>query len=304
MRRFRDILFVPLTERTEAPVALDEAFRLAAANGARLTLHGDVAEPPLLQQAVGLGDGGPDVTTLLVAEMRDRLRAWVAAMDPGDVPIEVDVAVGHRPLEVVRKVREGGHDLVIVAADGSEESAADVRRILRVCPCPVWVLRPPFGGRRVLAAVDPDHAPELNRLILELGRSQAHQHGGELHVVHAWEPHGAGVLADCGHPSASATNLSLRAVDIERAHRVALEEVLCEAGLVLDRNVHFVDGRPVRAITGLIDLYRIDLLVMGSVGRSSRVGVDVGSTAEQVLAEVDRSVLVVKPPGFDAPVRV
>ena len=64
-----------------------------------------------------------------------------------------------------------------------------------------------------------------------------------------------------------------------------------------------MDGSPVTAINGLIYLYRIQLLVMGSVGRSGIDGLIVGNTAEQVLGKVNCSLLVVKPPDFASPVQ-
>jgi len=47
----------------------------------------------------------------------------------------------------------------------------------------------------------------------------------------------------------------------------------------------------------------VDLIVMGTVGRTGIPGLFIGNTAETVLRQVDCSVLTVKPWGFVTPVR-
>jgi nucleotide-binding universal stress UspA family protein len=51
-----------------------------------------------------------------------------------------------------------------------------------------------------------------------------------------------------------------------------------------------------------ITLSRIDVVVMGTVARTGVAGLVMGNTAERVLQRLYRSVLTVKPPGFDCPV--
>ena len=47
----------------------------------------------------------------------------------------------------------------------------------------------------------------------------------------------------------------------------------------------------------------IDLIVMGTAGRSGVAGFFIGNTAEDMLQSVHCAVLVVKPPGFITPIR-
>jgi len=66
-------------------------------------------------------------------------------------------------------------------------------RLMRECPCAVWVVK--SRGRndyaRVLAAVDPvpddEEAENLNIKIMDLAISQARLNNSELHLVHAWK---------------------------------------------------------------------------------------------------------------------
>lgn len=49
---------------------------------------------------------------------------------------------------------------------------------------------------------------------------------------------------------------------------------------------------------------RIDLLVMGTVGRTGIPGFFIGNTADSVLRQVDCSVLAIKPDGFHTPIKI
>jgi universal stress protein E len=297
MRRFHNILFVDVTTAASMPPAFDEARRLAAANEAKLTIFSVVPKPPRLQGLLRLGTKTETLESLVAAEHRARLTAFSETLEYPD--IEVDVSVGAPPTEIVRRVIRERHDLVIVTTDGSEHCAATARRVMRLCPVPVWVLRPNFTGAKILAAIDPDDDHELNQLILELAASQSVRYLGQLQVVHAWEPYGRAAFAGSECAPASPQLLANLANEAESVHREAFDAAVAGRDLPGNVRMHLVDGPPYQAITRLIELYRIDLLVMGSVGRG---GLLVGNTAEQLLKDVSCSVLVVKPPGFVSPV--
>ncbi|MCZ7543179.1 MAG: universal stress protein [Anaerolineae bacterium] len=50
--------------------------------------------------------------------------------------------------------------------------------------------------------------------------------------------------------------------------------------------------------------HKIDLIVMGTASRTGISGFLIGNTAENVLRQVNISVLAVKPEGFVSPVRL
>jgi nucleotide-binding universal stress UspA family protein len=72
----------------------------------------------------------------------------------------------------------------------------------------------------------------------------------------------------------------------------------------LHPHVHLVEGSADRVVLDLVRDQGIDLLVMGSLGRTGIAGLFIGNTAEEVLNQVDCSVLTVKPEGFASPVSV
>lgn len=72
----------------------------------------------------------------------------------------------------------------------------------------------------------------------------------------------------------------------------------------IPHNVHLLKGDPAEVIASLTAKKRIDLIVMGTVGRTGIPGFLIGNTAETVLRQVNCSVLAVKPEGFVTPVKI
>ncbi|MEQ8840833.1 MAG: universal stress protein [Acidimicrobiales bacterium] len=292
MRRFKRILVVPVTAGSAPPAALTEAVVLAEASGAEVRVLGHLDPLSAVEQHAADVAGVGDLVDRVASAVDARLGEWTAAFDRNVV--SVDVAVGSLPAVVADAVETDGHDLVIVAADRSPESAAASRRIVRAAPCPVWLLRPGFRGACVLAALDLEADAERNRLILDLARSQAESHGGRLRVMYAWQVTHLEELSRSGGPALDPAVQAAMAASVEAAHRESLDQLL---GPDVDRrDVHLVDGSPGRSVLALVDLYRADLVVMGA-GEARAGSAELGSTAEQVLADGESSVLVVRGTG-------
>jgi universal stress protein E len=89
-----------------------------------------------------------------------------------------------------------------------------------------------------------------------------------------------------------------------RAHaEETIREQLTRAGAPPEHGavrIHIVEGAgvPDEPILEFIQKHDIDLLVLGTVGRSGLSGFLLGNVAERLLPEVYCSVLAVKPPGF------
>src|SRR5690606_4266460 len=98
---------------------------------------------------------------------------------------------------IIRSVLKNGYDVVIKAPDAdsgglSRLFGATDLRLMRNCPCPVWISKPSRRKRyrRIVAAVDvnpnePD-TESLAREIMETATTLAKLEKSELHVVHAW----------------------------------------------------------------------------------------------------------------------
>lgn len=318
MKRFNNILYVGETG-VAADSGLARAVSLAQNNQAGLSVIDVVRE-----QAAGIGmpTGGPisaDLTAAVVAKRREELESSVAFYRDR-LDIDVDVLVGRKFLELIRKVLRDSYDLVIKPAEdprwlnrlfGSEDM-----HLLRKCPCPIWLMKPneSTNYRCILAAVgfDPgEQEPDedaLNTFILELASSLALSDFADLHLVHVWDAPEAGFVSLW---SDNPDTAEIRFVESVCAHHEAgmeqLTRRLCEyigkeAYDYLSPKVHLPKGLASREILALVERIEADLVVMGTVGRTGISGLFIGNTAETVLYGLQCSVLAVKPPGFVSPV--
>jgi universal stress protein E len=219
------------------------------------------------------------------------------------------LAPGKAWLEIIRQVLRGGHDLVLVAdhAPGTLRRSllrSTARKLVRQCPCPVWVTRPTGIARPHNVLVASDLSPvaeEALRVGLRLGRlAQAQQY--LLHVVEypldrLWS---TGVPEDW----TTAYHQNVRHA-VEQELRAQLDRTGCRKGeCTVHTQVADGDGLPDDAILAFIQNHAVDLLVLGTVGRGGLSGLLLGNTAERLLAEVPCAILAVKPADFHSPVRL
>jgi universal stress protein E len=308
MHRFKNILAVELGTRLSRAV-IRRAADLARRNEGRLTLLTvEETMPGYLRPLLG-PDRSCRMERMLEDERRKGLTKRAAEVVGDEIPVEIGSMRGEGFVEVIRQVQRGGHDLVIVPGGESRSwYGSTLKHILRKCPCPVWVLRPEWTGvdRRVLVATDlgsEDGGPRspLNRRLMEIGTSLARQQDARLHVVSVWTLYGESVLRRRGSPSAFREAFE----QTEAENRRRMKELVAAApihGVHFD--THLLRGKPADRIADLADDLDVDVLVMGTVGRSGLGGILIGNTAEDVLARVERPVLAIKPQGFETPVAV
>jgi len=207
---------------------------------------------------------------------------------------------------------QGNYDLVMITREGDcglkgRLFGSTSLHLMRKCPCPVWILKPThhkqYAG--ILAAVDPDPSDEkkhaLNIKIMDLATSLAKQEQSKVHVVHVWSPWREHFLR---YSRMSARQVEHVTQELLTQRRKQLDELV--RGYMLEdlaHQVHFVLDEPGLAIPNLAAQHQVDLIVMGTVCRTGIAGLFIGSTAENVLQQVDCSVLAVKPKDFVSPVK-
>ncbi len=292
------VLFSPLAQSGNAQ-AIERATALAERFGARLTLLGIVPEPSRLQEMLQPAELLKSVIERATDDLATEFEQWCPT--PSPVEREAIVTVGDPAATIIDRVRTEGFDLVVVTADSGELHDTVVKRLVRHCPCPVWVERPSTHGRGdVLATVNPDpDEVELNRSILETAAMMQTLGGGRLHVLHAWEFFGETALRHSAylHPSDAVVDA---VVDGEHtAHRRALEDLIGSLDLELPPfELTLRRGRSDVVINEFIAEHSIDLLVIGTVARHGIAGLILGNTAERVLDTAPCSVVAVKPDWF------
>jgi len=273
--------------------ALQQASRIAKRDAAALTvLH--VIEPRVLEDLEEMMPDGSDVRKGALDGARHRLEAFVAGVVPQKTKLEV---VAGEPLEtIVEKARGAAAQLIVMGAFGTTGAGrgAGSLALKMARKSPITVLL--VDGRHATdfrsAMVGIDFSEQSTRALfaaLHLARLE----GCPLHAVHVFAPPPLHYQAPTPQASPdyqrqfqAALKERLEALVAEQRKGVGKVEVTCE---LFEHTSH---GQ------GIIDYAnkrKIDVVVLGTLGRTNLKTLLLGSTAERVVRETPCSVLAVPP---------
>jgi universal stress protein E len=284
--------------------ALRRAIWLAAHTQGRLTIFSalDISEPArtMLQQELEHVDGD------LEREACDILERYVTQAKEQGVEAVQKLGFGTPWLEICRLVQAENHDLVVIGTRnlgqiGRILFGSTGVKLLRNCPCPVWITRPDPNWDDLNILV-PSDLTEVSQDALRIAVNGGQLVETRLHLLHAVEGQVA-PPAWFGKTQRKMVNDFLAQERAEATRRLH-EQLSLTDYRTLPRGVqvHVVDGPPDEAILKAIDDFQIDLVVMGTAGGSGLSGFVVGTTAERLVSHMKCSVIAVKPSGFQCPV--
>jgi universal stress protein E len=270
--------------------AFEQGLRLARELGARLTLLHSVWHEG---EALALSEAGRETLDSLRTEGIE-----------ADVRTRLDVTEARPWLALLRIALRGEGDVVVVGkrdaqtAQGERRLGSVATKLIRKCPVPVWVVKPAHDLEHKLVLAAVDRSP-MGERILEWAGFISGRREADLHVVHAWR-----LPRDL---KSRAGELSPEDYDEEKAAlkgeaQAELDGRIAASELVAPANTHLSRKSPAVAIKETVEHLAPDLLVMGSLSRGGRTGVQVGETAERLLGRLDCSVLWLKPEDFVSPV--
>lgn len=246
------------------------------------------------------------------ARLKD-LEALAAEITAGGIRVAIIQANGKPYEEIIREASKNSYDLIMKPAQsegGKLEflfGSTDMQ-LFRMSPSPVWIFKPTATDklRQIMVAVDllayDDEKSALADKVLTWGKQVAEHVGARLHVTHIWDLHREYTLRG---KSVSAKTVDGLVLALQQRHQRWLDDALVRNEL--DRNkvrIHFQKGGAEEMIPAIANTQKIDLLVMGTVGRTGIPGFFIGNTADSILRRVNCSVLAVKPDGFRTPVKL
>jgi universal stress protein E len=278
-------------------LAIDQACWLAKITGAGVTLlhstrheeHWKVGEGIFADLPQGVEDG-----------FRQTLEAALESLRNAGIKSGLVFSEERAWLAIVETVLRSHADLVIVgkrsdAVDDGRLLGGVAQKLLRKCPCPVWVVKPDMAAvpRVILAATDLGPVGER---VVGLAASISDESGAALHVVHALQlPLSVQMEGGDAQEQFLADSRAAAAAEIE---------ALLPASLRDSANLHIGLTSPSNAILECAKRFDPDLVVMGTISRAGIAGLSVGNTAERMLAHLDCSMLTLKPADFVCPVEL
>ncbi len=323
MKRFKNILCVIELGKKSNP-ALDRAVILAENSQANLTV---ITIAPSISAAIGAPEGNVSTDELQATSLNSYAQELETVVEPYHqrIKIETKVLLGPTFLKITREVIQNAYDLVIKCPESMDWLdrffSSDDMHLLRKCPCPIWMVKPqskePYN--RILVAVDVDDSypakelkthQALNDTLMHLAGSLALTEQAELHVAHAWQLEGESALRNAAFVQLPEDKLNAQLVQVHQHHAKILNALIKDVGAKLGQDtlnninpqVHMLKGPARQEIPKLAKKLNVDCIVMGTVARTGIPGFFIGNTAENILAQIECSVLAIKPPGFVTPV--
>ena len=307
MKRFKNILYILDEVSLSRQGSADKVAELARLNEARVTVI--IAEEFKFFDEVSRKFLGryEKLQQAAVDHHRERLDGFLDHQRWQDIDVRPDYKESDDFITIIRTVISEGYDLVIKEATLDQGIDQLSMRLVRKCPCPVWVIKYDSNDfKRILAAVNvaeeyPETAP-LNKKIVELTHSLAQREGGEAHYLHSWQL-AYEVMMRSPRIKVSTEEIAEMKAELFSERQLKLHKLLDDNHINYQENqVHLREGSSGEVIQQAIEELNIDVVVMGSVGRSGIPGLLIGNKAEKLLTIINCTVLTVKPDGFKTPI--
>jgi nucleotide-binding universal stress UspA family protein len=218
--------------------------------------------------------------------------------------------MGKTFIETVKAVIINKNDLLIKVANASAQNFdSDDFHIMRKCPSPVWLIKATQADNvnNILAAVDlsmEQHAEgrAQNRIIMDIATSLSQFEKAKLTILSCWQLYGEQALIHGAFTRIAPEKIEELLKNEEREYKESLNILVNEyAGSSIDQRL--IKGQPKTLIPDYVNHNAIDIVVMGTIGRSGIPGLLIGNTSEAVLQAIDSSVITIKPADFLSPIK-
>lgn len=294
-------------------VVCNDAHDTLTLTGQLRTLFGETGAEITLFKVIGNAPARPimstppgEISELVTAHHKHELEAVVAALRNDRLRATAKVSIGKRLPQILREATTGGYDLVVKSAERRRNDRQTVARgfdvqLLRACPQPLLLLakdlRPQL--RNVMVAIElasPQTVEsDFGLKLLEMGKRISLAAGADLHVFHAWQARGE----DAVHYRLGAAMANQYVGEIRLDKWRLLTGTLHRAKLsTSDTHVHFHKGKVRQLLPHFAREENIDLLLIGTVGRTGVSAGLFGNTSEKVLPQIETPVLAIKPDSF------
>lgn len=300
----------------------DKVIRLVRNNNARLKIIGVFDYFDQYLELLPPSSSISELKEVVISERRLEILSHFEKYPDVNSQITVNIKFGNTAVEIIKEVIRDGHDLVIKAASGNKTFKDYLFgniavKLLRKCPCPVLIVKPSEGQsfKKILAPVDPKtvreettntdvHEDLMCRKILDISIFMARIEDSHLDIFHCWFLPGETLLAS-GRTRIATDKLDHMRMLGNKIHNHKISALVAEYDLSdIQHSVVVRKGDPGEMIVDYANKNGIDLIVIGTIGRSGLSGLLIGSTAEKVIDRVNCSVLTIKPKNFKSPIGI
>ena len=311
MQRFHRILYISHGFQHELE-AIKQALKLAADNQAALKI---LIICPRLPQTLDPYKDSYQQTLIDNVQKAVSMGGHQLEINVPVQDIEIEFENGSPHLiRIISRIVRDKHDLLIKAVEPDKNNhgfkALDME-LVRKCPCPVWLCRTKskeITQLKIAVAIDPhseeDKHKELAIKLLKVADQLATVSNNPLSIITCWDYPFENTLRHSPFINIPEDHIQKMVHEHEIDIRKALDTLLNKTKPKNDLSIFLKKGIPDEVIPALINEQNIDLLVMGTVGRTGIPGFVIGNTAVNILQKMSCSLLALKPTGFVSPVKV
>ena len=316
MSLFKKILYVASNINEDQDHPLDEALSVAQKNDATLSI---LVLKPNLSRSVSVNDSFEEAA-------KERIHA---SLEKDALSLGIDIAAmrdkieiifeDKKPfvIEIVKRIMRDGYDLVIKEAEDFDKAASfftfqsnDIN-LLRKSPVPVWMshrTKVINSEPLITVAIHPEEenpeAEALNKKLLNHADKIANMMGAKLKIITCWSLQYEDHLRHAPFVKVPEEEVDAT-VDQERQRSLnEVNRMIQESNMSCEYEIVHEKGRPQKIIPAFIKDNKVTLMVMGTVSRTGIPGFIMGNTAEDIIHQIDISMLAIKPDGFKSPVEV
>jgi len=306
MMEYKNILVV-VDPTTEHQPSLDRAAYLARSYGAKISL------------ILCIYDLSYEMTSMLSADEREAMRqgvigqqqTWVDQLieNYSDLTIESTVTWHNRPFEaIISHVFEHDIDLLVKSTHNHGKIKSVIFtptdwHLLRKSPCDVLLVKEhawPEGGIILTAvnAISDDEAHiDLNNKVIQHATDIAKVVSGKVKLVNGYPGTPVNIAIEIPEFNLNEYNSSVRKLHLEAMEKIALTFGLDKSNCITE------EGLAEDVIPAIAQELDVELLIIGTIGRTGLSAAFIGNTAEHVIDQLHCDLLAVKPAGFISPLQ-
>lgn len=248
-----------------------------------------------------------------IDQINKRVKSLAHELKLNDSQFHVEVTATDTPhINIVNRVLNKNYHLIIKKADYNSKGvlkALDMK-LLRLAPCLVWLCKEinyEEHDINIAVAVDSESASDteydLSLKLLQLAKHLCDVYKGKLHVVSCYDTGFKCFMEDNNWVPANIENDFIDFFNKENTkYHEKFKQLIRKVNLDKDSTIVYCEGTPEVVIPTYINDNNIDILVMGSVSKLGVRGHFIGNTAENIIQNINCTLVTKKPRGFIAPV--
>jgi len=317
MLKFKNVLYI-YSDAVDNSAALKKVVKLTKKNQANLTVLFTMTDDPLPNSL----SFAKDKIESYIAKKEAKRDSIIAELS-NSISIKKESIYSNSYIEVIKKIQQHSYDLLIKPSENEgvigKIFGSNDMGYLRQSPCPVWLIKneEKDESQSIIAAIDvSSDYPEdeitfrkkLNIDVLNTAIAIAEFSGYRLKIISAWSAKYESSLRDPSIMNINPDGVNEYVHELKKQHLVDFDAFMASAKNTLGKEVIdsinpeciSIKGSPNVVIPEYAKQINTDLVVMATVARVGIPGLLIGNTAENILYQLDQSVLAIKPAGFNS----